>query len=232
MVRTPARMGGLRVLYCIPVSSCPLRTPLTFASHTHISILGSEILIAVGNRVLLYNAQEGRIRQSLKGHKDYVFCVAYSKDGKFFASGGADKTVIVWSDKCEGVLKYQHNDTVQCLAYNPVTHQLASAAESDFGMYSPKQRSVQKTKVQSKICCAAWTNDGNFIAFGQYNGHITIRDRAGVETLRIERTAPVWCLEWSPDVPGQEPTNTLAVGCWDQVEHMSMPRYAHTYLYT
>jgi intraflagellar transport protein 122 len=46
-----------------------------------------------------------------------VYCVAYSKDGKRFASGGADKTVIIWTSKAEGVLKFTHNDSIQVRKY-------------------------------------------------------------------------------------------------------------------
>jgi WD40 repeat protein len=38
--------------------------------------------------------------------QDTVFCVAYARDGKHFASGGADKTVIIWTEALEGILKY------------------------------------------------------------------------------------------------------------------------------
>lgn len=40
------------------------------------------------------------------GHKDTVYCVAYAKDGKRFASGSADKCVIIWTNKLDGILKY------------------------------------------------------------------------------------------------------------------------------
>ncbi len=30
-----------------------------------------------------------------------------------FASGGADKCVIIWTSKLEGILKYSHNDAIQ-----------------------------------------------------------------------------------------------------------------------
>ena len=43
---------------------------------------------------------------SIPGHKDTVYCVAYAKDGKRFASGSADKCVIIWTNKLEGILKY------------------------------------------------------------------------------------------------------------------------------
>lgn len=42
------------------------------------------------------------------GHKDTVYCVAFSKDGKRFASGGADKNVIIWTSSMEAILKYSY----------------------------------------------------------------------------------------------------------------------------
>lgn len=41
------------------------------------------------------------------GHKENVFCLETSKNGKLFASGAADKTVILWSSKFEPVGKYK-----------------------------------------------------------------------------------------------------------------------------
>lgn len=41
-----------------------------------------------------------------------------------FASGGKDNAVIIWTSRAEGVLRYSHNDSIQCLAYNPASGQL------------------------------------------------------------------------------------------------------------
>lgn len=49
--------------------------------------------------------------------------------------------------QAEGILKYTHNDAIQCMSYNPVTQQLASATASDVGLWSPEQKSVAKHKV-------------------------------------------------------------------------------------
>jgi len=174
---------------------------------------GSQLVTGVGSRVLVYDAVDGDLLHSLKGHKDTVYCVAYSRDGKRFASGGADKTIIIWTHKAEGILKYSHNDAVQALAYNPVTQQLASATASDFGLWSPEQKSVAKHKVSSKILSMSWTNDGQYLALGQFNGHISIRDKGGSEKVLIERNAPVWTLCWNPS--RDEPYDILAVGCWN-----------------
>mmetsp|Transcript_3049 Transcript_3049/g.4655 ORF Transcript_3049/g.4655 Transcript_3049/m.4655 type:complete len:1198 (+) Transcript_3049:84-3677(+) len=175
---------------------------------------GTQLVAAVGNRVLVYDAVDGDLLHSLKGHKDTVYCVAYSRDGKRFASGGADKTIIIWTSKAEGILKYSHNDSIQCLSYNPVTQQLSSGTATDFGLWSPEQKSVAKHKVNSKILCTSWTNDGQYLALGMFNGNISIRDKAGQEKVLIERSAPVWSLMWNPS--REEAFEVLAVGCWDQ----------------
>lgn len=108
--------------------------------------------------------------------QDAVYCVAYSHDSKRFASGGADKTVIIWTSKvsqgwlsclgsllftaasvcystlqAEGVVKYNHNDSVQVLAYNPLSQQLASGTASDFGLWSPELKHVAKHKVSTSV---------------------------------------------------------------------------------
>ena len=67
---------------------------------------GSQLIVAAGNRVLVYDASDGTMVQPLKGHKETVYCVAYAKDGKRFASGSSDKSVIIWTNKLEGILKY------------------------------------------------------------------------------------------------------------------------------
>uniref|UniRef100_A0A8C2J719 Intraflagellar transport protein 122 homolog n=1 Tax=Cyprinus carpio TaxID=7962 RepID=A0A8C2J719_CYPCA len=156
--------------------------------------------------VQVYDTADGTLIQPLKGHKDTVYCVAYAKDGKRFASGSADKSIIIWTSKLEGILKYTHNDSIQCVAYNPVTHQLASCSSGDFGLWSPEQKSVSKHKVSSKITCCGWTNDGQYLALGMMNGVVSIRNKNGEEKVKIERpggsSSPIWSIAWNPSKTG------------------------------
>jgi len=174
---------------------------------------GTQLVTGVGSRVLIYDAADGDLLYTLKGHKDSIYCVSFSRDGKRMATGGADKTIIIWTSKAEGILKYSHNDAIQSLAYNPVTQQLASATASDFGLWSPEQKSVAKHKVTSKVLSLAWTNDGQFLALGQFDGNVSIRDKSGGEKVLIERFAPVWSMCWNPS--RDEAYDVLAVGSWD-----------------
>ncbi|GBG67847.1 hypothetical protein CBR_g968 [Chara braunii] len=65
-----------------------------------------------------------------------------------------------------------------------------------------------------EILSASWTNDGQYLALGHYNGHVSIRDKQGAEQVLIERTAPVWTLQWNPS--RDELHDVLCVGCWDR----------------
>ncbi|KAJ1564634.1 hypothetical protein HK096_007006, partial [Nowakowskiella sp. JEL0078] len=173
---------------------------------------GSQLIVAAGAEILVYDISEGDLLQPLKAHKDTVFCLDYSADGKRFASGGADKQVIIWSDKLEGILKYSHNDSIQVVTHNPVTGAVLSCAISDFGVWSAEQKTVSKHKITSRICSASWTGDGLFFALGLFNGTVSIRNKAGEEVACIDRgTQPVWCLQWNPGMP-----DVLVVLDWDQ----------------
>lgn len=140
--------------------------------------------------MLVYETTEGSLIQALKGHKDTVYCVSYARNGQKFASGGADKTVIIWSNKLEGLLKYSHGDAVQCLAYNPLSHQLASCALSDFAYWSSEQKAVQKYKIYNRIKTCSWTNDGQYLALGLANGVISIRNKVSIYYNTI--TVKIW----------------------------------------
>ena len=166
---------------------------------------------------MVFNPNDGEILHSLKGHKDSVYCLSYSRDGKRFASGGADKAVIIWTSNLDGIYRYNHLESIQALAYNPVTQQLASCTAVDIGLWSPEQKNVHKPKVSNRITCCSWTSDGQFLALGFFNGQVSIRDKNAEEKNKIDVTKggePVWCLQWKPGKNDQN--ETLAVGSFDQ----------------
>ncbi|XP_066600383.1 intraflagellar transport protein 122 homolog isoform X2 [Prorops nasuta] len=176
---------------------------------------GAQLVVAAGTQVLVYETNNGVLVQPLKGHKDIVYCVCYAKDGKKFASGSADKSVIIWTSKLEGVLKYSHNEAVQAMQFNPVSHQLLSCSLSDFAFWSAEQKSLQRHKSGGRINCCSWTKDGQYFAIGLANGCVFIRNKNGEEKTRIEKPngTAIWSLSWSPSQ--DDPGDLLCIADWN-----------------
>ncbi|XP_053172845.1 intraflagellar transport protein 122 homolog isoform X7 [Scomber japonicus] len=65
---------------------------------------GSQVIVAAGLRVLVYDTADGSIIQPLKGHKDIVYCVAYAKDG-------------LWSPEQKSVNKHKVSSKITCCGW-------------------------------------------------------------------------------------------------------------------
>lgn len=176
---------------------------------------GSEVVVAVSSLVLVYSTDDGDLKKRLRGHKDTVYAVDYAKDARF-ASGGADNTVIIWSSKGEGILKFTHAQSIQCVAFNPKSDQLVSGTAADFGLWSKEQRSVTKHKMSTRVLCVKWSSDGVYLAMGLFDGRVQIRDKTGAELASVTRAGPVWCVAWDDE--------TLVVGAWDETLSFWTPK--------
>uniref|UniRef100_A0A8R1DPN4 Intraflagellar transport protein 122 homolog n=1 Tax=Caenorhabditis japonica TaxID=281687 RepID=A0A8R1DPN4_CAEJA len=163
---------------------------------------GSELLIAADCLVYLCDGLSGAHMQSLKGHKDLVYTVAWSHTGELFASGGADKLVILWNEKHEGTLRYSHTDVIQCMMFSPVNQVLLTCAMNEFGLWSTADKNVIKQRSQARCCCCSWSTDGNIFAIGHGDGTITLRRGTSVTEdpiVTISRPAgePIWGISFS-----------------------------------
>ncbi|XP_028174719.1 GTPase-activating protein CdGAPr-like [Ostrinia furnacalis] len=158
---------------------------------------GTQLVVGAGEKVMVYDPRDGSLVQLLQAHKGPVHAVAYCSDGKKFASGSADKNVIIWTSKMEGVLKYSHGDAIQCLTYNPVTMHLASCAISDFAFWSADVKAVQKFRLSGRITSCSWSPNGQHLAIGLASGAVSIRDKVGDEIQRILRESAVWAVAFT-----------------------------------
>jgi WD40 repeat protein len=47
-------------------------------------------------KIHIYEALTGKLRTTLEGHKEQVYALAFSPDGRWLVSGSKDSTVLVW----------------------------------------------------------------------------------------------------------------------------------------
>ncbi|RKU28638.1 hypothetical protein C6497_07705 [Candidatus Poribacteria bacterium] len=58
-----------------------------------------QTLAGCGSEVYLWDVNTGKLIDTLTGHTNQVFTIAFSPDGKTLASGGWDSTIIIWEIK-------------------------------------------------------------------------------------------------------------------------------------
>ncbi|CCW59979.1 unnamed protein product [Phytomonas sp. EM1] len=175
---------------------------------------GDYLVAACGLQVLVYAASTGALLYSLKGHENTVYCVDFMSDGQRFLSGGADMTVIIWTNKFEGVLKFRHKASIQALVANPTGPKIASISCVDWAVWGPSMGKVVKHRLQSKGLCGAWTADGQTLAIGMIDGTIITIGSDETEKVLIRRKHPIWALGFSS--LRENGADVLAVGSWDQ----------------
>lgn len=75
------------------------------------------------------------------------------------------------------MIHFRHNEAVQAMQFNPVSHQLLSCSLSDIAFWSPEQKAVVKHKSRGRVNCCAWTSDGQYLAIGLASGYVSIRNK-------------------------------------------------------
>lgn len=84
---------------------------------------GPEAKLVAGGQdgeLRMWDVREGRVMRGPAAHRGAVQAMAWSADGRRLASGGADKTLLVWEAEGGRVRAFRGHDLpVQCLAFSP-----------------------------------------------------------------------------------------------------------------
>ena len=109
---------------------------------------GKYILSCSNTEVFLWNSQNGQLIRTYKEHSGTVFGMDFSPDGRFFASAGADKQIII-HDLHAGTVRSRWQNpgaVIYTLAYSPDGQYLAVAgADENIRLWDIKANKILKS---------------------------------------------------------------------------------------
>lgn len=164
-------------------------------------------------KLITWNVQTGELLQTLTGHEGWIWGVAFSPDGKFLASGGTDRAIILWDVHTNDPLAMlEQMDPVRSLAFSPDGKVLAAGSFRDLTtekssgtiyLWDIQTKEILHTLEGHKraIECLAFSPDGEILASGSWDGTMRLWDvRTGTQLkVMTEIGGPVVSAAFSPD---------------------------------
>lgn len=110
--------------------------------------------------------------QTLEGHTDYVYSVAFSPDGKQIVSGSWDNTVRLWDAATGAVLQILegHTSYVNSVAFSPDGNMLPTLHTSDCWIAEGEANILWLPPDYRSTCDAVWDNT---VVLGHSSGRVS-----------------------------------------------------------
>ncbi|WP_237396699.1 hypothetical protein [Okeania sp. KiyG1] len=126
--------------------------------------------------------QSWQLLQTLRGHKNWVYSVAFSPDGKTIATVSADKTMKLWNQKGRLLQTLQgHDDSVMGVAFSPDGETIASASrDNTVTLWKQKEQLLQTLQGHDDLVIGvAFSPDGEVIASASHDNTVKLWNRQG-----------------------------------------------------
>ncbi len=178
---------------------------------------GKQIVTATGivglyGKAMLFNTADGKLLREFQGHRDTVYAVALSPNGKVLATGGYDRKIILWDVATGKQLRTLsgHNGAIYDLAFHPGGDLLASASGDDtvkLWQVSTGARLDTLSQPLSEQYAVAFSPDGRFVAAAGVDHRIRVwrivsLTKAKINPLvyaRFAHEAPIIQLQYTSD---------------------------------
>ncbi len=164
---------------------------------------GLWLAVASGKEIIVYDAQSRECIQTLTGHKDKVFSVAWDHESKRLASGSWDKTVRLWeasSGKALRVLQ-GHRGYVYSVAWDHESKRLASGSDDNTVRLWEASSGKALRVLQGHsgwVKSVAWDHESKRLASGSGDNTVRLWEASSGKALRVLQghTDSVYSVAW------------------------------------
>jgi WD40 repeat protein len=172
----------------------------------YIAVGGSLDTSSNAEVIRVHDFHNGEVVALLNGHTNVVNSLAFSRDGRYIASGSSDGTVRVWDvDARKSVFSLSgHQDAVEAVAFSPDGQRLVSGSrDKTLRLWELSSGKLLKemTGHRGRVRSAIFSPDGRYIASGGVDRSIRLwNGKTGKFVKDLARQASlVTGLSFSPD---------------------------------
>lgn len=159
-----------------------------WCSHAAISADGQFLLTADGNVARLWAAASGRLLRVYEGHTRLISGLAFGPDGKRFATGSYDESIIVW-DRDTGRRQYttKLDRPTYAIAWSPDGSRILTGESINAVLIDALNGRIVSRWREHADCVdeIAFSPDGRSALIGSRDGTVELREVASGRKLRV-----------------------------------------------